>query len=84
VTSKRKPTSERRLLTGPIHDRIEALRKTKGLSQQELADLAGVDKTAVSAWERRLSRPDIRHLPAVAKALGVTVDELIRGEEKAA
>jgi transcriptional regulator with XRE-family HTH domain len=83
VNRKRKP-AERRLLTGPIHGRIEALRDKAGLTQQQLADLVGVDKTAVSAWERKLARPDIRHLAAVAKALKVTLDDLIRGEEQAA
>jgi transcriptional regulator with XRE-family HTH domain len=54
------------------------------LTQEQLAVLVGVDKTAVSAWERRLSRPDVSHLHAVAEALGMSVDDLIEGEEKAA
>jgi transcriptional regulator with XRE-family HTH domain len=72
------------LLRGPIHARIAELREECDLTQEQLAAVVGVDKTAVSAWERRLSRPDISHLPAVAEALGVSVDELIDGEEKAA
>lgn len=79
-----KRKQKRRLLDGPIHGRIEELRKRRGLTQEQLADSVGVDKTAVSHWENRFSRPDIKHLSAVADALGVTVAELIRGEEKAA
>lgn len=45
-----------------------------------LAAEVGVDKTAVSAWERGIARPSLAHLPGVAKALGVTLAELTEGE----
>jgi transcriptional regulator with XRE-family HTH domain len=79
---KRKPAPRRRF-DGPIHNRIEELRKKLGLSQEALADVVGVDKTAVSHWENGIARPDMSRLPAVAAALGVSVDALIRGEEAA-
>lgn len=78
---KRKPS--RRRLDGPIHGRILELREKKGLTQEELAEAIGVDKTAVSHWENGIARPDMSRLPAVAAALGVSVDALIRGEEAA-
>lgn len=53
------------------------------MSQESLADAVGVDKTAVSHWENGVARPDLSRLPAVAKALGVSVDVLITGEKAA-
>lgn len=77
-------TKKRRKLKGPIHGRIAKLREQKGWSQEQLADAVGVDKTSVSHWENKIARPDIRNLAAVADALGVTIEKLIDGEEKAA
>ena len=42
-----------------IADRIQYLRKTKGISQEELADKIGVSRQAVSKWESEQSMPDI-------------------------
>ena len=50
------------------------------MSQLELAELVGVDETAVSHWENSVARPDMSRLPALASALGVTLDELLLGE----
>jgi transcriptional regulator with XRE-family HTH domain len=59
---------------------VAALRGLKALTQADLADQLGIDKTAVSHWELNQARPDIDRLPGIAGALGVTVTELIRGE----
>jgi transcriptional regulator with XRE-family HTH domain len=83
-TRSKQPTKTRAKLDGPIHDRIASLRDKAGLSQLELAELVGVDKSAVSHWENKFSRPDLSRLSLVARALGVTVAELIRGEGKVA
>ncbi|MGI6115911.1 MULTISPECIES: helix-turn-helix transcriptional regulator [unclassified Clostridium] len=56
---------------------IAALRKAKGLTQDELAEQLGVSPQAVSKWENDLSCPDIMLLPRLAKIFGVTVDELL-------
>jgi transcriptional regulator with XRE-family HTH domain len=74
---------KRRRLKGPIHGRIAELRGRMEMSQEELADACGVDKTAVSHWENGVARPDLSRLLAVADALGVSVGELIDGEEAA-
>lgn len=70
-------------LTGPIHGRISALREKAELTQEQLADACGVDKTAVSHWENGVARPGLLRLNAIAKALDVTVDDLIDGERAA-
>ena len=61
--------------------RIAALRKDKSLRQDDLAENLGVSPQAVSKWENDNSCPDITLLPALAKILGVTVDELLSGKQ---
>lgn len=61
---------------------IASLRKERKLTQQELADLLGVTNKAVSKWERGDGCPDISLMTALADALGVTADELLRGERR--
>lgn len=58
-----------------LHDNIAALRKEKGLTQEELGNLVGVSMQAVSKWENG-GVPDIMLLPAIADVLGVSVDAL--------
>jgi len=57
---------------------IASLRKEKGMTQLELAELMGVTDKAVSKWERDLSCPDVNTLPKLAETFGVTVDELMQ------
>lgn len=72
MTKKRKKAARVRA----IHARILELRRDAGLTQRELADLCGVDVTAVSHWEKGKSAPNGRRLPVVADALGVSIAEL--------
>lgn len=60
---------------------IAELRKSKQLTQRELAGRLGITDKAVSKWERGLSCPDIVLLPELAEALGITVGELLAGEK---
>ena len=57
--------------------RISDLRKSRGMTQEQLAQKVGVTAQAVSKWENDLSCPDISILPQLAEALGVTTDELL-------
>ena len=59
---------------------ISALRKANGITQQELADMLNISNKAVSRWERDECAPDITLIPALAEILGVTCDELLKGE----
>ena len=65
-----------------IGKRIAALRKEKGLTQEELAGHMGVSPQAVSKWENDQTCPDISALPRQARLLGVTVDELLEGKQE--
>lgn len=57
--------------------KISELRKSKNMTQMELADLMNISFQAVSNWERGSSMPDISKLPELASLFGVTIDELI-------
>ena len=65
-------------------NRLAELRKSRGLSQEELADKLGVTRQAVSKWERAESAPDTDNLIELAKIYGVTLDELVNGETQKA
>src|SRR5258708_2423118 len=60
--------------------RLRVARQARGLSQQQLAGMAGVSRQAVSAVESGQSDPSLRVALALAQALGMTVDELFGTE----
>lgn len=57
--------------------RLKEYRKLLNLSQKELADKLGKAQTVVSSWEIGTGVPSANQLPAIAKALEVSVDDLI-------
>ena len=59
-----------------IGENIKKLRKAKGMTQEELAQVLCVSYQAVSKWENGGS-PDLDMLPALANTFGVTIDELM-------
>ena len=61
-----------------IAQRLAAMRREKGYSQEELANRLGLSRQAVSKWERAESSPDTGNLIALADLYGVTLDELVR------
>lgn len=61
-----------------IGSNIAALRKEKGITQEELANALGVSAQAVSKWENNSSCPDVSLLTVIADYFGVTVDALLR------
>ena len=64
-----------------IADRIQCLRKNKGLSQEELADKVGVSRQAVSKWESEQSTPDIEKIIIMSELFEVTTDYILKGIE---
>ena len=62
---------------------ISEKRKALGMTQQDLAEKLQITNKAVSKWETGDGMPDIQILSVLAKELGVTVDEILNGEEKA-
>lgn len=65
------------MTTIKINEQIAFLRKQKGLTQEELANLLGVTNQAVSKWESAQCCPDIQLLPDIAKLFETSVDELL-------
>ena len=64
-----------------FHEKLQELRKQKGLTQEELAESLYVSRTAISKWESGRGYPNIDSLKAIAKFFSVTIDELLSGEE---
>ena len=60
---------------------IRQLRENRGLTQAELAEKIGVSAKTVSKWETGKGLPDISLLQPLAGALGVSVIELMNGEQ---
>lgn len=64
-----------------LGEKIQYYRKQKKLSQEELAARVGVSRQAVSKWELGDATPEVDKLVALAKAFGVTTDELLNSKE---
>ena len=64
-----------------MSDRIQYLRKTKGISQEELADKVGVSRQAVSKWESEQSTPDLEKVIIMSDFFEVTTDYILKGIE---
>ena len=60
-----------------IGERIQTLRGQRRLSQEQLAERVGVSRQAVSKWELNTALPDTDKLIPLARALGVSIDELL-------
>ena len=61
---------------------FKALRKEKGLTQEQLAEKLAVSGRTVSRWETGSNMPDIGMLVVLADFYGVSIPELINGEKK--
>lgn len=59
---------------------ISVLRKEKGMTQKELADMLNITDKAVSKWERDISCPDTMTIPKLAEILGISVEELMNAK----
>ena len=64
-----------------FNEKLQELRKQKGLTQEDLAKKLYVSRTAISKWESGRGYPSIESLKAIAKFFGVTVDELLSTDE---
>ena len=64
-----------------FNEKLQALRKQKGLTQEELADALYVSRTAVSKWESGRGYPSIDTLKDISAFFNITIDELLSGSE---
>ncbi len=61
-----------------LGQKIAELRKSKNMTQLELATRLNITDKAVSKWERDISCPDVNTFPKLAEILGVSVEELFK------
>lgn len=61
-------------------NKIKNLREATGKTQKEIASYFNINISTVAKWETGESLPRADKLPELAKILGCTVDELLRGE----
>ena len=64
-----------------LSEKIQKLRKERGLTQEQVAEQLFVSRTAVSKWETGRGTPSMESLQMLAKFFGITLDELLRAEE---
>ena len=69
------------MMTNDIGKFIQEIRKEKGLTQKELAELIGVSDKTISKWENGNSSPDTSMLMSLSEALEITVNELLSAEK---
>ena len=62
-------------------EKLQELRKNKGLTQEELAEFLYVSRTAVSKWESGRGYPNIESLKEISKFFDVSIDVLLSGEK---
>ena len=64
-----------------FNEKLQSLRKSKGLTQEELAEVLYVSRTAISKWESGRGYPSIDSLKDISKFFSVSIDDLLSGEK---
>ena len=64
-----------------FHEKLQELRKNRGLTQEDLAEDLYVSRTAISKWESGRGYPSIDSLKDISKYFSVSIDDLLSGEK---
>ena len=64
-----------------FNEKLQELRKQKNLTQEELAEILYVSRTAISKWESGRGYPNIDSLKAISKFFSLSLDELLSSDE---
>ena len=64
-----------------FHEKLQELRKSRGLTQEELAGILFVSRTAISKWESGRGYPSIDSLKEISNYYSITIDDLLSGEK---
>ncbi|MBQ8554375.1 MAG: helix-turn-helix transcriptional regulator [Clostridia bacterium] len=65
------------MMNRAISEKVSALRRERGLTQERLGAMLGVSSQAVSKWEKGDCLPDLLLIPQLCEALGISADELL-------
>ena len=65
-----------------IGNKIQELRKKKGISQEELAEKIGVARQTISKWELGETSPDLKQAKELSKIFKISLDELTNNDIK--
>lgn len=60
-----------------FNENLRTLRKSKGLTQKELADMVGVDQRTISAWEKGICEPGFQLLAHLCEIFNETFDSIL-------
>lgn len=64
-----------------FNEKLQELRKQKGLTQEQLASVLYISRTAISKWESGRGYPSIDSLKDIARYFNISIDDLLSGEE---
>jgi transcriptional regulator with XRE-family HTH domain len=64
-----------------FENKLDYWMEKRGLKNKHIAKLCGVSETTFSKWRQNKTQPDLRAADIIAKALSISVDQLINGEE---
>lgn len=64
-----------------FNEKLQELRKNKGLTQEELAEALYVSRTAISKWESGRGYPNIDSLKEISNYFSVSIDDLLSGDK---
>jgi transcriptional regulator with XRE-family HTH domain len=64
-----------------LSEKLQQLRKEKGLTQEQLAEKIFVSRTAISKWESGRGYPSLDYLKSISKLFEISIDDLLSGEE---
>lgn len=64
-----------------FQEKLQVLRRERGLSQENLAESIGISRQAIAKWESGKSYPDVNNLIQLSDLFKVSIDKLVRDEE---
>ena len=64
-----------------FHEKLQELRKSRGLTQEELAEALFISRTAISKWESGRGYPSIDSLKEISSYFSISIDDLLSGEQ---
>ena len=64
-----------------FHEKLQELRKQREMTQEELAEILYVSRTAISKWESGRGMPNVESLKAISQFFGISLDDLLSSEE---